>query len=172
MRKFLSFLTFAALAIAPSVAPAQSAMSTAMLGVGPHGWDYYIGTWSCINSMPSAMTGPATQTLVISRSNAPAALFFRVSGQGYDQSGYVAYVATTKTWLNPASYANGSYSFESTTQTGRKTVWTGTMFDAASGKTLQIRDTYTLSPRSYTDVTQYKSGGTWKTSFNGTCTRV
>ncbi|HVN69789.1 MAG TPA: hypothetical protein VMU38_09095 [Candidatus Binatia bacterium] len=171
MKRLLTFVAFAALTIAPCATQAQSAMSASTLGVGPHGWDYYIGTWSCSNSMPSAMSGPATQTLTVSRSAAGSGLFFRVTGTGFDGSGFVTYAAPSKTWMNPASLANGSYSYESTTQTGKKTVWTGTMFDASTGKTMQIRDTYTLSPSSYTDVTQYKSGAVWKTSYSATCTK-
>lgn len=172
MKKLLPLVALVAVAIVGYALPAQSAMSTSMLGVGPHGWDYYIGTWSCRNSMPSAMSGPASQTLTISRSNAGPALFFRVSGRGFDQSGYVTYSARTKTWSNPASYADGSYSYESSTQTGKTTVWTGSYFSAASGATMPIRDTYTiLSQASYADVSQMRSGGAWKTTYKGTCTR-
>jgi hypothetical protein len=169
MKRLLWFIVFAAVAAAPCAAPAQSTMSSSMLGVGPHGWDYYIGTWSCGNGVPSAMSGPASQTLTVSRSPA-GGLFFRVTGQGFDQAGYVTYAMKTKTWWNPASYYDGSYSLEKSTDTGKKNVWIGTYFNAASGKTMPIRDTYTmLSSTNYTDVTQLKSGAVWKTSYNGNC---
>jgi hypothetical protein len=172
MKRLLWFVTFAAVVAAPCAATAQSTMmSSSMLGVGPHGWDYYLGTWTCSNSVPSADSGPASQTLTVSRSNA-GGLFFRVTAQGFDQSGYVTYAMHTKTWWNPASYSNGSYSLETSTDTGKKNVWTGTYFNAASGKTVPIRDTYTmLSPTNFTDVTKIKLGGIWKTSYNGNCTK-
>ena len=171
MKKLISLAALAALAMAPCAAAAQSAMSAAALGVGPHGWDYYIGTWSCVNSLPSAMSGPASQTLTVSRSSAGTNLYFRVTGQDFDGSGYIAYSAKTKSWANPIALGDGSYGFESSSQTGKKTVWSGTMYNAATGKTIQVRDTYTLGASSYTDVTQYKSGAVWKTSYNATCTK-
>lgn len=172
MKKLLWFITVAALVAAPCAARAQSTMmSSSMLGVGPHGWDYYVGTWTCSNSVPSAMSGPASQTLTVSRSHA-GGLFFRVTAKSFDESGYVTYAMNTKTWWNPASYYDGSYSLETSTDTGKKNVWTGTYFNAASGKTMPIRDTYTmLSPTNYTDMTQLKSGAVWKTSYNGNCTK-
>lgn len=172
MRKLLPLAMLAALAIAPGAVMAQPAMSASTLGIGPHGWDYYIGSWSCTNSVPSAMGGPASQALVISRGNAGTALYFRVTAQGFDGSGYVAYSAKTNTWSNPVAYADGSYSYESTSQTGKKTVWAGSYFNATSGATTQIRDTYDLlSASSYTDVTQIKSGAVWKTTYKGSCTK-
>lgn len=172
MKRLLFFAVVAAFAIAPRVAPAQSSMSASAYGVGPHGWDYYIGTWTCTNTMPpSAQSGPATVRVSISASNAGAPLFFRATGPGFDSSGYVSYSAKTKTWSNPAAFADGSYSFESTTQTGRKTTWAGSYLNAASGMTVHIRDTYTLSPGRYTDVTQMNTGSGWKTTASSTCTK-
>jgi hypothetical protein len=171
MKRSIVFAFVAALAIAPCASPAQSAMSASMLGVGPHGWDFYLGTWSCTNSVPSPTGGPATSTATITKNNAGAGLFFRATAQDFDESGYVAYSAKTKTWFNPASFGDGSYSYESTKQTGRKTVWAGTYFNAASGSTTQIRDTYTLSTGKYTDVTEMKTGVGWKMAANLTCTK-
>jgi hypothetical protein len=152
----------------PCVGLGQSSAS----GIGPHGWDYYIGTWTCTNTMaPSALSGPTTVTVAIMGSNAGAPLFFRVKGQAFDESGYVSYSAKTKTWLNPVAFADGSYYLESTKQTGKKTTWSGPYYNAASGTTVQIRDTYTLSTGHYTDVTQTNSGGGWKTVANSTCTK-
>jgi hypothetical protein len=167
MKRFVLFSAFAALVAAPSVAPAQSSG----YGVGPHGWDYYIGSWTCTNTMASNVSGPATVTLKISTSNAGAPLFFRATGPNFDESGYVAYSAKTKVWSNPVAYADGSYSFESTTQTGKKTTWAGSYFNAASGTTVQEQDTYTLSSGKYTDLNQTKIGGVWKTTGNSICTK-
>jgi len=170
MKRLLFFAAVASLAMIPCVAPAQSPTSASASGIGPHGWDYYIGTWTCTNSLPpSAESGPATVTLTISSSNAGAPLFFRAKGEGFDESGYVSYSAKTKTWSNPGAYADGSYSFESTKQTGRKTTWSGSYYNAAAGTTVQLRDTYTLSTGRYTDLTQINSGSGWKTTANSTC---
>ena len=177
MNKLFGFAALALLAVAPSAGLAQSAMSTSatpliMVGVGPHGYDWLIGTWSCTNSMPSPMGGPASQTLTVSRSTVGTSLYVRVSGTGLDASGFVAYVPKTKTWWNPNASSSGDSGSESSTQTGKKTVWTGSYFSAASGKTTSIRDTYTLlSTTKYTDLGQYQSGGAWKTSANTTCTK-
>lgn len=173
MKRLLLPAVFAAFVMAPCIAPAQSPMSASSYGVGPHGWDYYIGTWTCTNTMaPSAQSGPATVAVKISASNAGAPLFFRATGPGYDQSGYVSYVSKTKTWSNPASYSDGSYSLESTTQTGKKTTWSGTYFNAASGTTAHLRDTYTLNPGRYTDLTEMNTGSGWKTTASSTCTKA
>jgi hypothetical protein len=168
MKRLLFFVALASLATAPYVATAQSASG---YGVGPHGWDYYIGTWTCTNAMASSVSGPAMATVTIMASNAGAPLFFRAKGQGFDQSGYVSYSAKSKVWSNPVAYSDGSYSFESTSQTGKKTTWTGSYWNAASGTTVQERDTYTLYPGKYTDLNETKSGGSWKTTGNSTCTK-
>ena len=69
------------------------------------------------------------------------ALFYRSSGENFDNSWYAVYVPNTKTWFAPFIVSDGSYGTESTTQTGKKIVWTGTGYFADSGKTLPIRDT-------------------------------
>jgi hypothetical protein len=172
MKRLLLPAVFAALVMAPCVAPAQSSMSGPASGVGPHGWDYYIGTWTCTNTMPpSAQSGPATVTVKISASNAGAPLFVRATGPSFDESGYVSYSSKTKTWSNPSAYDDGSYSLESTTQTGKKTTWSGTYYNAASGTSTRLRDTYNLSPGHYTDLTQMDTGSGWKTTASSTCTK-
>jgi hypothetical protein len=153
--------------LAGAVARAQMSVST--VGVGPHGYDWLIGNWTCTNSMPTAMGGPASQTLAATRTTT-GSVMFRVLGTGFDQTGYLAYAPKNKTWWVSFAYANGSYGGESTMQTGRKTIWTGSYFDAGSGQTIQIRDTYTMSGTSkYTDLSQYKSGAAWKSVYSGTC---
>ena len=118
------------------------------------------------------MGGPASTTLTFSRSNAGSALFIRVTGKNFDGTSYLAYESKTKTWWNPSALADGGYADESTTDTGKKTVWTGSFFNAASGKTLQVRDTYAMpSLAKYIDLGEYQSGGTWKTQYNTTCTK-
>jgi hypothetical protein len=168
MSKFFGVLALAVLSLAPSaVLPATMPLS--MVGVGPHGYDFMIGSWSCTNSVPSPLGGPSTSSFTISRS-VNGALFVRSSAVNYDTSSYVVYSAKTKTWWSPTAYADGSYNVESTRQTGVKTVWSGTLFDASSGRMNPIRDTFTFpNATTQTDITQVQLGGTWKTEANTTC---
>jgi len=173
MKRLLSFVMLATLVVAPSAAQSQpTAMSLSMIGVGPHGYDFFIGTWTCNNPTPSAMAGPSTFTITVARSNASPALFVRTAGKNFDTSGYVAYSSKTKTWWGPTAYADGSYGLETSTATGKKTVWSGSYF-SASGKTMQIKDTYDqLTLTKYTDLGEYKAGGAWKTLYLITCTKM
>jgi hypothetical protein len=159
--------------LAVLAAPAQSAspMASGMPGVGPHGFDFLIGTWTCKNSIPSPMGGPATTTVAITR-GVSGSLEVHVSGAGFGAMGYTIYASGTKTWWNPSAYSNGAYGTESSPGTGKKSVWTGPITDAA-GKTMQQRDTYTwLSASTFTDLYQIETGGTWKTEGNSTCTKA
>jgi hypothetical protein len=174
MKMFYWLTTVMVLAVASSAAQAKStAWSPSMAGVGAHGYDWQIGNWSCTNSMPSAMGGPSIQTLTVTRANS-GAVMFHTTGENFDSVGYNQYVAKTKTWLGPYAAADGSYGTESTTQTGKTTVWAGPAFIAAMGKTTQGRDTYViLSATKYTDLGEYKSDdGTWKTQYITTCTKT
>lgn len=174
MKKLFWFVTLAALAVMTCATISQSApMPVSMVGVGPHGYDFLIGTWSCISSSASAMGGPSATTATFTRSNAGSALFVRATGKNFDVTSYIAYDSKTKTWWNPTAFSDGGYSNESTTDTGIKTVWTGSFFNAASGKTLQVRDTYSMvTITKYTDLGQYQSAGVWKTQYNSTCTKT
>ena len=155
--------------LVPGMASADSAMKPATIGVGPHGYDWLIGTWTCTNSMPSAMSGPATTTLVAMKP-ADGAVGFHVTGKGFDGAGYIAYDAKTKTWSNPIALGNGAAGLETSRQTGAKTMWTGMFMDPSSGKHTGIRDTYTMSGMNeYYDVTEINEGGTWKTVAKTTC---
>jgi hypothetical protein len=172
MKRLLWFVTLVALAIAPCAAQAQpTAWSPSMVGVGPHGYDWMIGRWSCTNSMPSPMGGPSTSMSTVTASNG-GGVFFRNTGKNFDNSYYAVYVSKTKAWLSPFIFGDGSYGSESTTRTGKKIVWTGSVFDTASGKTMQVRDTdVMLSATKYTDLGEYQSGGIWKAQYNLTCTK-
>jgi len=152
--------------------PAQSAtpMSMGAIGVGPHGYDFLAGTWTCKNSMPSAMSGPATTTVSIARMPG-GTLMFHATGTNFAGMGYVAYSGKTKMWSNPAAYSDGGFGNETSVGTGKKNVWTGPITDG-SGKTMQQRDTYAwMSMNSYTDLYQVEMGGSWKTEGNSICTR-
>jgi hypothetical protein len=170
MNKCFSLLALTVLSLAPGVASSHP-MSLSMVGVGPHGYDFMIGSWSCTNSVPSRLGGPSTSGFTIGRS-VNGALFVRSTAASYDTASYVVYSSKTKTWWSPTSYADGSYNIESTQQTGAKTVWTGTLYDAASGQTNPIRDTFAFpNATTQTDLTQVKIGGTWRTEANTTCTK-
>jgi hypothetical protein len=169
MNKLGAFLVLAVLALAPCVAQSQS--NPMAVGVGPHGYDFLIGTWSCTNSMPSRMGGPSSTTLTFARS-AAGSISVHVTGTNFDALGYAGYTAKTKTWWNPSAVGNGDYSTESSQQTGKKTVWTGQYFDGSTGKATPIRDTYTIDSLSvYKDLSEARIGGTWKTQAKTTCTK-
>jgi len=170
MRRHFALVVAMLVAILPCAAQSASADSLATIGVGAHGWDLLVGTWSCKNSLPSALSGPATITIAIARS-VGGSLSIHASGANYDGLGYVVYDAKTKTWWAPAAGSNGGYGTESTQQSGKKTIWAGTFVDPTSGKVTQ-RDTFTFStPTSYTDLYQIETGGVWKTQGNSTCTK-
>jgi hypothetical protein len=168
----LPFARVLAIATILGLAVAQPATSWSAEGTGAHALDWFVGTWTCKNSLPSVMGGPAAQTVTVARSVTGSGFSVRIGGTGFERSGYFAYVPSTKTWWNPFSYPNGNYASESALETGTKTVWTGPYFDATTGQTMQVRDTYTTTGATgYTDVGEYQSGGTWHTGVNGTCTK-
>lgn len=170
MKHQLAFLLASFIALVPCAAQSASAMSSSTVGAGPHGYDFLVGTWTCKNSMPGPMSGPALSTVVISRVGS-GTLSFHATGTGLDAMGYVVYTPKTKTWSNPSATSTGGYGTESTTQTGKKSTWTGPAADA-SGKTTQTRDTYVwMNATTYTDLFQAEEGGTWKTAGNSTCTK-
>ena len=170
MKRVFSVATLVFTALAPCAAAAASApMSASAYGAGPHGYDWAIGTWSCTNSMPSPMGGPNTQTLTVTRTNG-GAIFYHAVGQNFDNSWYNVYQPKTKSWVSPFILADGSYGTESTSQTGKKIVWIGMAVDA-SGKSMHIRDTNTISATKYADLGEYQSGGAWKEQYNVSCTK-
>jgi hypothetical protein len=172
MRSWFASSLMALLALLPCMAQSAPAMSAASVGVGPHGYDFLIGTWNCKNNIASSMGGPATTTAAIAHS-ANGTLSFHATGKGFDAMGYIVYAPKTKTWWNPSSASNGSYGTESTHHTGKKSVWSGTFVDPSSGKTVHVRDTYTFeSGTMYTDIFQVERGGAWKTEGDSTCTKA
>lgn len=146
-------------------------MSYSAIGVGAHGYDFLAGTWTCKNSMPSALGGPATTTVAIAKMP-DGGLMFHATGTSFHAMGYVVYNGKTKMWLNPSAAADGGFGNESSMGTGKKNVWAGPFTDA-SGQTMQQRDTYTWTDaNSYTDLYQVDMGGSWKTEGDSVCTRT
>jgi hypothetical protein len=174
MRRVFS-LAFALLTVMLCAAMSQSATVPAtMIGVGAHGYDFIVGTWSCTNSMPpSPVGGPATSSWTIGRSAVPGAFSFHLTGKNFDGAGYIFYDAKTKTWWTTAAYPNGDYSAESSKGTGQKVVFVGPYFAAADKfATSQIRDSLTfIGLTKLTDVGASETGGTWKTTYNNTCVK-
>lgn len=169
MNRLCAFLTLPVLALLPCAAQSQSNAIT--VGVGPHGYDFLIGTWSCTNSMPSRMGGPSATTITFARSGA-GSTSVHVTGTNFDGMGYVVYAAKTKTWWNPSALGNGDHSTESSQQTGKNTIWTGSYFNASTVRTIPIRDTYTMSTlTSFNDLSEAQIGGTWKVQAKTTCTK-
>ncbi|HZZ65599.1 MAG TPA: hypothetical protein VFE17_08885 [Candidatus Baltobacteraceae bacterium] len=171
MRKLLGFCVLAVLVLGPVLAGAQSSMMNGSR-TGSHGFDWMIGSWTCKNSIPSALGGPAVQMLTASRSSTTGAIVFRYSGTSYDQYGFYSYVGKTNTWWSSWAYPGGSIGNESTKQTGNKIHWTGVIFDASTGKHLHIRDTYTVyGPTKFNDLGEDDSTGAMKPGYNGTCVK-
>ena len=168
MRHFLMVSLLFILAIAPSGISAQTSVSG--INVGPHGNDFFIGTWTCRNSIPSAGFPALVKTTATRSASSPSDIFIRSSAQGYDASGFLHYDAKTQTWWGPTTVSSGDTISESTRQTGKTTVWNGTM-TGASG-TVKIRDTFVQPDmRSYSDTTEIQSTGAWKTVTKATCTK-
>ena len=75
-----------------------------------------------------------------------------------------------KMWVSPLGVADGTYGTESTTQSGKKIVWTGTAVDAA-GKTTLIRDTTVYGDTNYSDLGESLLAGASEKQYKLTCTR-
>lgn len=134
-------------------------------------YDWLVGTWSCTNELAAPIGGPANQTLAVAPS-VGGSLAMKMTGSGFERSGYIAYSPSSKTWWNPFSYPTGDYAAESTTQTGATSVWSGSYFQASTGKTFHVRDTYVRHGATrFHDVGQYRSNGVWKTGFRGGCVK-
>jgi hypothetical protein len=170
MKTFLSAIVTGVLLLVPSIAQSQTIPST--VAAGPHGYDWEVGwTFSCTNHMgATSLGGPSTQTERVSRANS-GAILFHTTGPNYDAYAYNVYVPAKKMWTSPIMVGDGSYGSETTTQSGRKMIWTGTWVDT-NGNTTQIRDTEVYSATSFTDLGESRLNGTWKPQYNITCTKI
>jgi hypothetical protein len=162
-----------AVALAPAAVIAQPMGAGPMMGIGVHGYDFLVGTWSCTNSTPNAMTGPATSTMTATAAGSHDAIAIHLTGEKFDGYNFISYNPQTKVWSSPAAFADGSYGIETTSQTGTKVVWSGTALDPSSGKTIQIRDTYTMANvTTYSDLSEADMGDGWKHLATYTCKKA
>jgi hypothetical protein len=171
LKNLFVLAAFAALLGAPSAVSAQSSMMMSGSAMAPHAYDWMLGTWTCTNTIPTALSGPATQKLVATRSIMPGVIVWRYTAANFDQYGFISYNAKTKTWWSSWAYPSGTTGNESSKQGGTKSMWAGMIYDV-SGKPFAIRDTYTVySATKFNDVGEDQSNGTWKPGYNGTCTK-
>jgi hypothetical protein len=147
----------------------RSQTSPANIGVGPHGLDFLIGTWTCTHPHPMAGE-PRIVSMTVSRGVAPNTLFVHETGKSYEATALIVYTAKTKTWAVASAYDDGSSERETTTDTGEKQVFTGWYVDT-SDKSYHVQDTFT-SP-SLTEVVgegvYQTDSGVWKKSFAEIC---
>ena len=168
MNRFLVSIMLTTFVLTPCAVGSQT-MSASTIGVGPNGFDFAVGTWSCTNSMPSPMGGPSTQTLTVTKT-ANGSIMYHATGANFDNTWYNVYVPASKSWVSPFIIADGSYGTESTSQSGAKIVWNGSATDP-SGKTTQVRDTNSFEGSKYNDLGEVQSGGTWKPQYKLSCTK-
>lgn len=155
----------------PMLAGAASNMSVSQVGSGASGYDWYVGTWTCTNTMAASKLGALQSTTVTASKMKDGSIFFHTTSPNGDVTGYYAYDPKTKTWYNPFSDSSGYYGYESTQQSGKTMQFSG-MFYMTTGAPVAIRDTYTmLSMGKQYDVSEAKVGGTWKTVAKTTCTK-
>jgi hypothetical protein len=167
--KNLAILGVLALAIAPGAGLAQSTMT---MGEGIHGYDFLIGSWTCTNSNPGPMTGPASASIVGTAAGAHNAIALRFTGTGLDSSSYISYDPKSNVWSSPAASADGTWAVETTKESGAKVTWSGSGPDPTSGKTVQFRDTFTRpAADTYVDLSELNTGGGWKSIATFTCTK-
>ena len=165
MRNVYALGALAMLALLPGPALSQ-------MGSGSHAYDWMLGNWTCKNTTPSVLAGPAVQTLTATRSTFSGSIVWRYTGRNYDQYGFLTYVPGTRTWWFSWSYPGGSIGNESSRESGKVTHWSGMIVDTGTGKTEHIRDMYTVyGANRFNDTGQDDSSGMMKTSYNGTCTR-
>ena len=110
--------------------------------------------------------------LTATHSDTTGAVAWRYSGKSYDSVRIHFVRAVDGNVVVVVGLPGGGTGNESTKQSGKKTLWTGVVYDAASDKTIRIRDTFTVvSSTTFTDLGELESGGAMKPDYDGTCTR-
>jgi hypothetical protein len=167
MRQFLGLVFLVAL----TFAPARSQTSLANIGVGAHGLDFLIGTWTC--TYPHAAPDePKVATMTVSRGVVPGTLFYRDISRNWEATGLEAYNAKSKSWSDATSFFDATSERVTTTDTGGTQVYTG-WYVGASGKRYNVRVAYVV--RNLTTFTgegeSQTDAGVWKKSWSETCAK-
>lgn len=172
MKRLVVAFAACAFILAPSVTgPALAATSISDVGVGPHGYDYMVGSWSCTNPMHASELGALASTTITATKVKDGNIMIRTASPNGDVTSYSAYLPKTKTWYSPYADSGGKYGTETTQGTGKTIVWVGTFYDT-DGSVTPIRDTFTmLSMTKQLDVSEAKMGGVWKVTAKTTCTK-
>lgn len=174
MKRFVVALAACAVVFAPSLAgPALGAtpMSVSAVGAGPHGYDYMVGTWTCVNPMHPSELGALASTTLTATKVKDGNIMIRTASPNGDVTSYSTYIAKTKTWYGPFADSGGKFGTEMTQGSGKTIRWVGTFYDA-DGTATPIRDTFTmLSMTKQVDVSEAKVGGVWKVTAKATCTK-
>lgn len=169
-----SIIAIAALTVlmAPAVVlAAMGSMSSSAVGAGPNGYDWLVGAWSCKNTMEPSKLGALTSSSITATKGKDGSIALHTTSPNGDVTVYYAYVPSTKSWYSPFVDSGGNYGYESTQQTGKSILWTGTFY-LTNGSTTPIRDTYTmLSMSKQYDLSEAKVGGAWKVVAKTTCTK-
>lgn len=174
MKRLLITLAACAAVLAPSLAtpaPAETPMSVSGVGVGSHGYDWMIGTWSCTNPMHPSELGALASTTITATKVKDGNVMVRTASPNGDVTSYYAYLPRTKTWYSPYADSGGKYGTETTQETGKTIHWIGTFYDT-DGTVTPIRDTFTmLSMTKQVDLSEAKAGGVWKVMAKTTCVK-
>lgn len=174
MKRLIVALAAFAAVLAPNLALralGDTPMSVSAVGVGQHGYDYMVGTWTCTNPMHASELGALASTTITATKLKDGNIMIRTASPNGDVTSYSTYVAKTKTWGAPYADSGGKYGTETTQGTGKTIHWVGTFYDT-DGTVTPIRDTFTmLSMTKQVDLSEAKTGGAWKVVAKTTCTK-
>jgi hypothetical protein len=174
MKRLIIALAAYAVILAPSLAGpvlGDTPMSVSAVGVGSHGYDWMVGTWSCTNPMHPSELGALASTTITATKVKDGNIMIRTASPNGDVTSYSTYLAKTKTWYAPYADSGGKYGTETTQDTGKTIRWIGTFYDT-DGTVTPIRDTFTmLSMTKQVDLSEAKVGGVWKVMAKTTCTK-
>ncbi len=174
MKRLIVAIAAYAAMLAPSLggpALGDTPMSMSVVGAGPHGYDWIVGTWSCVNPMSPSELGALASTTLTATKIKGGSIMIRTASPNGDVTTYYAYLPKTKTWYTPFADSGGKYGTETTRETGKTIRWVGTFYDT-DGTVTPIRDTFTmLSMTKQYDLSEAKIGGAWKVTAKTTCTK-
>jgi hypothetical protein len=149
----------------------ETPTSISAVGAGPHGYDWFVGTWTCTNTMQPSELGALASTTLTATKVKDGNIILRTASPNGDVTAYYAYVPKTKTWYSPFADSGGKYGAETTQEAGKTIRWVGTFYDT-NGSATPIRDTFTmLSMTKQYDLGEAKVGGVWKVIAKTTCVK-